>query len=501
MKAAFVRVSIAVILATSLAGCAVGPDFRTPAAPVASAYTAAPLPAQTAAAPVDGGAAQRFAIAQDVSAQWWTLFRSPALDALIARGLADSPSLAAARAALSAARENLAAGDGLLYPGVDAGLQATRQRVSGVTTGTGSREFSLDNASVKVSYGLDLFGSARRQLEALGAQADYQRFLLEAAYLSLSANIVTTAVQEASLRGQIEATRAVMAADQRLLTVVERQFELGAVARSAVLLQRSQLAATRATLPPLEKQLSFSRHALAALVGHLPGEAGTPEFQLDALKLPTVLPVALPSTLVRQRPDIRVAEALLHQASAEVGVATANLYPQVTLSAAYGSEALTAGALFGAQDVIWSLGAGVLQPVFHGGELSAKRRAALATLDQAAGQYRQTVVNAFQNVADSLRALTADAQTLEAQAQFSAAAKDSLALTKTQFSLGATNYLTLAAAQRDEAQARINLIKARAARYADTAALFQALGGGWWHRDPASEKDGEPVPHGESAHD
>ncbi|HUW38218.1 MAG TPA: efflux transporter outer membrane subunit [Rhodocyclaceae bacterium] len=501
MKALSVRVSIAAILASSLAGCAVGPDFRAPAAPAADTYTATTLPVQTAAAPVDGGAAQRFDFRQDVSAQWWTLFRSPALDALVARGLADSPSLAAARAALAAAQENLAAGDGLLYPGVDAGLQGERQRISGVSTGTASREFSLYNASVKVSYGLDLFGSARRQLEALSAQADYQRYLLEAAYLSLSANIVTTAVQEASLRGQIEATRAVIAADRRLSAVVERQFELGAVARSAVLLQRSQLAATRATLPPLEKQLAFTRHALAALVGRLPGEAGAPEFRLDALNLPTVLPVSLPSALARQRPDIRAAEALLHQASAGVGVATANLYPQVTLSAAYGSEALTTGALFGANNVVWNLGAGALQPLFHGGELSAKRRAALATLDQAAGQYRQTVVNAFQNVADSLRALADDAQTLEAQAQFSAAARDSLDLAQQQFSLGAVSYLTLAAAQRDEAQARINLIKARAARYADTAALFQALGGGWWHRDPASEKDGEPVPHGESAHD
>lgn len=501
MKAAIVRATVATIVAANLAGCAVGPDFHTPAAPVASTYTLSKLPAQTVAAQVAGGASQRFAIAQDVSAQWWSLFRSPALNQLVEQGLADSPSLAAARAALAAAGENLAAGDGLLYPSVTAGFQPTRQRVTGLTTGGHSQEFSLYNASVNVSYGLDLFGSARRQLEALQAQVDYQRYLLEAAYLSLSANIVTTAVQEASLRDQIAATHAVIDSDQRLLTVVERQFELGAVARSAVLQQRSQLASARTTLPQLEKQLSFTRHALAALVGRLPGEAGTPEFQLDALHLPTVLPVSLPSALARQRPDIRAAEALLHQASAGVGVATANLYPQVTLSAAYGSQALTAGALFGANNIIWSLGAGVLQPVFNGGELSAKRRAALATLDQAAGQYRQTVVNAFQNVADSLRALSDDAQALEAQAQFSAAAKDSLDLAQTQFSLGAVGYLTLAAAQRDEQQARINLIKAQAARYADTAALFQALGGGWWHRNPASERGGKPVPHGETAHD
>ena len=506
MKAASVRIVVVATAAATLAGCAVGPDFHSPAAPVAGGYTATKLPPQTAAAPVGGGAAQRFAIARDVSAQWWSLFRSPALDRLVDQGLAGNPSLAAARAALAAAQENLAAGDGLLYPSVDASLQATKQRTTGLTTGASSQEFKLYNASVNVSYGLDLFGSARRQLEALQAQVDYQRYQLEAAYLSLSANIVTTAVQEASLRGQISATQAVIAADRRLLALVERQFELGAVARSAVLLQRSQLAADRATLPLLEKQLSFSRHALAALVGRLPDRAGTPEFQLDALHLPAVLPVSLPSALARQRPDIRAAEALLHQASAGVGVATANLYPQVTLSAALGSQALTASSLFGARNAIWNLGAGILQPVFNGGELSAKRRAAQSALDQAAGQYRQTVVNAFQNVADSLRALSDDAQTLEAQAQFSAAAKDSLALTQTQFSLGAVSYLTLAAAQRDEAQARINLIKARAARYADTAALFQSLGGGWWNRTSAapgaiSKRSGEPAPHGESAHD
>ena len=482
MKTASVRRHLAVIAAASLTACAVGPDFHRPASPLAGSYTASTLPAQTVAAPADGGAAQRFAFAQEISAQWWTLFRSPALDALIKRGLADSPSLAAARASLRAAQENLIAANGVLYPGVDADLQATRQRSSGASTGTAAREFSLYNASVKVSYGIDLFGASRRELEALQAQVDYQRYQFEAAYLSLSANIVTTAVQEASLRGQIEATDAVLDAQQKLLDVVEKQFRLGAVTRSAVLLQQSQLAATKTTLPPLQKQLSFTRHAFAALVGQLPSDAGLPDFRLDALHLPTALPLSLPSELARQRPDIRAAEALLHQANAQVGVATANLYPQITLSAAYGSEALTTGALFNSQNIVWNFGAGLLQPIFHGGELSAKRRAALATFDQAAAQYRQTVLNAFQNVADSLRALDTDAQALKAQAEFETAAKASQDLAQTQFAVGAVAYPSLLTAQRDYQQARINLIKAQAARFADTAALFQALGGGWWNR-------------------
>ncbi len=486
MKSVSVRMGVAAVMAASLTGCAVGPDFHSPAAPATNTYTASKLPSQTASAPTGGGAAQRFAFAQDVSAQWWTLFRSPALDALIKQGLAGSPSLSSAQAALRAAEENLRAASGaLLYPGVDGNVQATRQRASGISTGTAGGEFNLYNASVNVSYHFDLFGGSRRQLEALQAQVDYQRYQFEAAYLSLTANIVTTAVQEASLGGQIQATRDMLDAQQKLLDVVQRQFQAGAVARSSVLSQQSQLAATRATLPPLEKQLSYTRHALAVLVGQLPSEARLPAFQLDSLQLPTVLPVSLPSALARQRPDIRAAEALLQQASAQVGVATANLYPQITLSAGYGTEALTTGALFNSQNVVWNIGAGLLQPIFHGGELTAKRRAAMAVFDQAAAQYRQTVLNAFQNVADALRALDADAQALKAQADVAAAAKATLDLTQAQFTLGAVNYLSLLTAQRDYQQARINLIKARAARYSDTAALFQALGGGWWNRAPA----------------
>lgn len=498
MKSLFWRMGTAAAMAASLAGCAVGPNFHSPPAPAADGYTATSLPARTASAPVPGGAAQRFAFAREVSAQWWTLFRSPALDTLVKRGLADSPTLAAARAALRTAEESLsAAGGALLYPGVDANLQASRQRYSGIQTGfKGGEEFDLYNASVQVSYRFDLFGSSRRQLEALQAQVDYRRYQLEAAYLALAANIVTGAVQDASLSAQIAATREVIGAQRKLLQVVEGQFRAGAVARSAVLSQQSQVAATLATLPPLEKQLSITRHALSVLLGQFPSQAKLPPLRLDALRLPETLPVSLPSALARQRPDIRAAEALLHEASAQVGVATANLYPQLTLSASYGAESLTANTLFDSQNAVWNVGLGLLQPVFHGGELHAKRRAAVAAFDQAAAQYRQTVLNAFQNVADALRALDADAQGLKAQADFSAAAQATLDLTQRQYAVGAVSYASLLTAERDYQQARLALVKARAARYADTAALFQALGGGWWDRhlpaqDTASTEKGD----------
>ena len=274
---------------------------------------------------------------------------------------------------------------------------------------------------------------------------------------------------------------------EKQLDVVECQFQLGGVSRSDVLAQRTQVAQTRATLPPLEKELSQTRHQLAVLAGILPSEAALPEFELDSLQLPQELPVSLPSSLVRQRPDIAASEALLHAASAQVGVATANLYPQITLTGSYGSEALKIGDLFGTGSSVWTLGLGLLQPVFHGGELTHKRRAAIAAYDQAAAQYRETVLLAFQNVADALRILDADATTLKAQAEAEIAARETLDLTQEQFRLGAVSYLSLLNAERQYQQARISLVQAQTARFADTAALFQALGGGWWNRRPQDD--------------
>jgi len=472
--------------AAAISGCAlVGPDFKTPEAPQAARYTEAPLAAQTASSDSAAGAAQRFAPGADIPPDWWELFRSEALGKLVRMAIADSPTLDAARAALSQARENLKAEYSVLYPGADLSAGAGRQRVPGAASGQPDErgsEFTLYNASVNVSYAIDVAGGARRGLEALLAQIDYQKLQLEAAYLTLAGNVVTAAVQEASLRAQILATREVVRTQEEILGVVEKQFELGAVSRAEVLAQRAQLAQTRTALPPLEKALAQTRNALAALAGRFPAEAQLPESELAHMQLPQALPLSLPSELARQRPDIRAAEALLHQASAEIGVATAAQYPRLTLSAAYGSAAARPSDLFGASAAAWSLGAGLLQPVFHAGKLEAERRAAVAAYEQALAQYRQTVLAGMRNVADVLEALKGDANLLQAQAEADASATESLALARRQFELGGASYLVLLNAERQAQQAKIGLVQAQAARYADTAALYQALGGGWWRR-------------------
>jgi NodT family efflux transporter outer membrane factor (OMF) lipoprotein len=488
MSAAVSLRSAAIATLTALlAACAVGPDYRAPDAPAASTYTEKPLPAQTEAAPVRGGDAQRFEPGAEISAEWWKLFGSPALDKLMQSALAGHPTLEAAQAALRQAQENLNAQYSVLYPSVDAGLSARRQRISGATFGNPSippNVFNLYNASVNVSYAIDVAGGARRELEALEAGIDFQRFQVEAAYLSLTANIATTAFREASLREQIRATREILALQERGMQLVEKQFVIGAVSRADVLAQRAPLAATRANVPPLEKALAQTRNQLAVLVGRFPGEAGLPELDLAAFQLPQALPVSLPSDFVQQRPDIRAAEAILRQTNARIGVAQALMFPQLTLSGSYGSAAIGSGNLFDPGTQIWNIGANLLQPIFHAGQLQARKRGAIAAYDQAFAQYQQTVLGAFQNVADALHALEFDAVALNAQAEAEAAARESLEVTQKQFEFGSTSYLALLLAQRQFEQARIGLVQAQAARYADTAALFQALGGGWWRREP-----------------
>ena len=468
-----------------LAACAVGPDYRAPETPSASAYTEEPQPAQTESAPVRGGEAQRFEAGAEISAEWWKLFGSPALDELMQTALAGHPTLDAAQAALRQAQENLNAQYSVLYPSVDAGLSARRQRISGATFGNPSippSVFNLYNASVNVTYAIDVAGGARRELEALEAGVDFQRFQLEATYLTLTANIATTAFREASLREQIRATREILELQERGVQLVEKQFAIGAVSRADVLAQMAPLAATRASVPPLEKALAQTRNQLAVLVGKFPGEAGLPELDLAAFRLPQTLPVSLPADLVRQRPDIRAAETMLQQTNARIGVAQALMFPQLTLSASYGSAAIGTASLFDPGTQIWNIGANLLQPIFHAGELQARKRGAIAAYEQAFAQYRQTVLGAFQNVADALHALEFDAATLKAQAQAEAAARESLEVTQKQLEFGSTSYLALLLAQRQYEQARIGVVQAQAARYADTAALFQALGGGWWRR-------------------
>ncbi|HUJ17732.1 MAG TPA: efflux transporter outer membrane subunit [Nitrospirota bacterium] len=485
------KTALALAACLAAAGCVVGPNYRTPGQPEVASYTSGSLPAETASAPGTAGAPQRLVPGRDIPAEWWTLFRSPELDRLIRQALAGNPNIAAAQATLRQAQELLQATIGaVVYPKVDAGASVVREKISGASLGQPNlviSPFTLYNASVNVSYSLDLFGGARRELESLESQIDAQKFLLEGARLTIASNVVTTAVQEASLRAQLDALREIVAAQEKELDLVQLQYRLGGAARIDVLFQRTQLAQTRALLPPLAKELSRTRHALTVLAGRFPVEAGQlPEFTLTGLTLPGELPLGIPSSLVRQRPDIRASEALLHAASAQIGVAESNRYPHITLTGSFGSLTTTAGDLLSGGTGVWNIGAGLLQPLFHGGEVSAKQRAAVAAYDQAEAQYRAVVLQAFGEVADVLRALEADANILQAQADAESAAHDTLELTRKQFQLGGANYLALLIADRQYLQTRINLVQAQAARFADTAALFQALGGGWWNRQTAA---------------
>lgn len=471
----------------TLTACMVGPDFHKPQAPKVKNYTETPLPAKTVSTPAAGnaGKSQQFVLGQTIAADWWKLFRSRELNILISTGLANSPNVAAAEAALRQAEDTLNAQIGtLLFPNATAPVNGTRQRFSGATIGGGdvpNTIFNLFNATVNVSYNLDIFGGARRQVEGYRAQVDYQQFQLLAAYLTLTSNIVTTSVTIAALQEQLRATYEILRLQQDQLDIMRKQFNVGGVAYSDVLTQETLTAQTRATIPPLEKNLSQSRHALSVLVGDFPNGA-LPTIELNALNLPAQLPVSLPSELVRQRPDVRASEALLHVASAQIGVAIANMLPQFPLSGNYGWTSTTPASLFEPANNVWFYTYGFTQPIFQGGALWAKRRGAFAAYDQAAAQYRQTVLQAFQNVADSLRALETDARTLRAQKQAEMAARNNYRIAKDQYRLGGVNYLSLLNAQQQYQQAVINRIQAQAARYSDTAALFQALGGGWWNR-------------------
>lgn len=481
------RSTIAGVIAVgSLAGCAVGPNFHSPPPPAATQYTRGESPDKTADAPGPAGESQTFVSERDIPADWYSLFQSQTLDELVRRALHDSPTVEAAKAALRSAQATYQAERGtLLLPGADAQGGVTRERVSGAAFGSPNSPattFTLYNAAVNVSYRLDLFGGSRRQVEEYRAQTDYQRWELEAANLTLTGNVVTTAFDVASLRGQLEAVRDVVAAETEQLKLVQRQFEVGAASKTDVLSQQAQLAQAEAVVPGLEKSYAQAQHRLAVLAGAAPGDAAIPDFTLGNFTLPTELPVTVPAKLVRQRPDVQAAEAQLHQATAAVGVATANLLPQLNLTGAIGTQSVTAGGLFGAGTGTWSAGASLLQPLFHGGELRYRRRAAVADLERADAQYRQTVLAAMQEVADTLRALEADARGLRAQVEAERSASNAFEIAKKQFAVGAVSYVNVLNSQRLYLQARQSRVQAEAARYADSAALFQALGGGWWNR-------------------
>ena len=468
-----------------LEGCAVGPNFQRPAAPNTPGYTPAPISTTSGTAQVSGGEAQHFVAGGDIPGEWWTLFHSQPLNALIERSLKTNPDLKAAQAALAVARENVLAQRGAYYPSVTAGFSASRSKTSNEIAPVPNANifnYSLYTPQVSVSFAPDVFGLNRRTVESLKAQEEEARFALVATHITLSSNVVVAAIQEASLRAQIDSTRELIAINTAMLGILRTQYSQGYVGRLEVAAQESQLAQISATLPPLEKQLAEQRDLLAVLSGGFPSQDIPEKFDLSSLQLPQDLPLSLPSQLVEQRPDVRQAEENLHSASAQIGVAIANRLPNLTLTADAGSMALAFGSIFGAGTGFWDLGAAVAQPVFEGGTLLHRERAAKAAFTQAAEQYRSTVLTAFENVADTLNALEQDADGLKTAAAARDAAKVTLDLTQQQTQAGYTNYLALLNAEQAYQQALIGLVQAQANRYADTAALFQALGGGWWNR-------------------
>ena len=481
------------LLFIALAGCTLGPDFVRPEVAADAGYSTHNLTI-TARADIDaGGAAQRLIAGMDIPGQWWTVFRSPELNALVEEALRANPDISAAQAALRQANEQVYVDQASLFPVLNGNLSKTRQKVSGTTSGTASSPIlTLSSASLSVSYAPDVFGGTRRQIESSTAQAEYQRFQLEATYLTLSTNVVNTAVSLASLRDQIAATGQIIQLQSDQLDLLQAQRRLGAIADTDVLTQQTALAQTRATLAPLQKQLAQTRNQLMAYLGRFPNQDKGERFNLASLHLPQELPVSLPSAIVEQRPDVRSAQAQLHEASANIGVAVANQLPQFSITGSLGSTVASGSTLFSAGSGVWSLAGAIAQPLFDAGALEHRKRAAVAAYDQSAAQYRGTVLAAFQDVANVLRALEADAEALKQQVAAEQSAQASLALVQAQYRLGAVAYINLLTAQQTYQNTVLSRVQAQAVRYSDTAALFQALGGGWWNRsdpDPQGRPD------------
>jgi NodT family efflux transporter outer membrane factor (OMF) lipoprotein len=478
---AFCRTFIVGIAVLALAtGCAVGPNFHRPAAPPVTQYTHGTEPTETVS--VDG-TAQRFELGKVVTADWWRLFQSANLDAVVTEAIANNPSLDAAEASLKASQNNLRSGYGIFFPSVDANVGATRERFSSTEFGqqTSGSTFNLFTLSTSVSYALDVFGGQRRLVEGLHAQVDVAQANNQAAFLALTGNIVNTVIARAAYHAEVEATRQLIDLQKEQVRLAEIQATAGTVPYSNVLSLRSQLASNEATIPQLQQKSAQSAHLLAALVGHVPAQWKAPDVKLTELTLPRDLPVSLPSDLVRHRPDILAAAATAHAASANIGVATAAMLPSVTLSGAAGVASNSAGMLFPSNGKSWNFGADVTAPLFQGGTLWFKRKAAVNDYQQAMALYQETVLTAFEQVADSLRALDHDAQTLIAEHEALADAEQALRLVQANYQAGLATYLDVLVADEQYHQAKIADIQAIAVRYQDTVALFAALGGGWWN--------------------
>jgi len=483
---------VALAAAVSLTSCAVGPDFLQPAPPDVQRYTKEPLTTVTASTDAPTGQPQRFVPGRDLPQEWWWMFRSRALNALIERALKNNPSLQSAMATLRAAKESVYAQEGHYFPFIAANFNPTRTltapSISPVLT-SAQNPFNLYTAQVQITYTFDVWGLNRRTVESLKALADNQRFQVEAAYLTLVSSVALAAINDASLRGQIDATKEMIAANTKMLDILRKQLQTGYVSRNDVALQEAALAQIEATLPPLRKALQQNRDLLSALVGVYSSQEPREIFKLADLTLPIDLPVSLPSQLIEQRPDVRAAQEQLHSASAQVGVAVANMLPQFTINGNAGYMNTILAGLISPANAFWTIGANVTQTVFDGGILLHNLRGAQATYDAAGWSYRSTVVGAVQNVADALRAVQNDADALKAARDFERAAKISFDLARQQMETGYANILVLLTAQTTYLSAVLAVVQARAARLSDTVALYQALGGGWWNRvEPPTEK-------------
>ncbi len=485
------RLALAGTLAGALGGCAVGPDFMNPFAPKTAGFGA--IPDGTTGTAIQQGEAQRFVRDMDIPGQWWAVFHSQPLNDLITKALQANPTITAAQATLRAANEYALAQEGAYYPQVRAGLSdakyLTPTKALSPASASGKPYYSLFAAELSVSYTPDVFGLNQRTVEGLKAQAEVQKFQVEATYLSLTSNLVAAAVQEALLRGLISAQEDTIKADTEICNIMRRQYGSGEIAQADLLAQQAVLAQAQQMLVPLQSQLTMQRHLLAALAGGFPSDTLTQQFDLASLHLPQDLPVSVPSHLIEQRPDLRAASAALHAASAQIGVAIANRLPQVTLSASLGTSPNDIANAFTPGNQFYSLIAGLTQPLFDGGTLRHKQRAAEAQFEASAAQYRSTLIYAFQNVADVLAALQSDASALQAAAASEQVAARSLDIARAQFKLGGGSYLSVLNAEQMYQTARTALIQAQARRLSDTASLFAALGGGWWNRN-----DIAPVP-------
>lgn len=461
-----------------LLGCAVGPDFVSPKPPETSGYTARALPQETTVA---DGRVQRFAPGGAVATDWWQLFDCPDLDGLIQQALAANPTLQAAQASLLQSEDQLRAGYAVFLPQVDVSGAASRQRTFAPSTNLPKKTFNLFTLAGTVEYALDIFGGERRAVESQGAQVDLQRYETAATYLTLVGNVINALIAEAAYSAQIDATRRLIEKEREQVQITDAQAGAGTVSYTGVLALETQSAAIEAQLPQLRQKRTQTRHVLATLLGQEPAVWRSSNVGLDALKVPQEVPVTLPSELVRQRPDILAAEAQLHSASAQIGVATAAMFPQITLSGSYGSASTSVADLFSGPAAAWAIGAALAAPVFHGGALWFQRRAAIDSYNQSLALYRQTVLVGLAQVADSLRALQHDATQVEAQSRQETAAHEALRLIDVSYRAGLANYLEVLVADAQYNQATIARIGGQAQRLQDTVALFVALGGGWWN--------------------